>query len=108
MMGILLALALMVFPAQQAAMPSVTGTLQGKIVRAATQEPIAGVQVTLLGGPNAKSPQFTTDVNGTIRVDMGDGRITNVASVEVVNRLIANLSAGFDFGRLNSAVTAGL
>ena len=101
-MEILLALALIAFSPQQAAMPSATGTLKGKIVRASTQEPIAGVEVMLLGGPNATPPQFIPDVNGAVRIDFGDGRIINAASIAVANNLIANRPPSFDFGGMGT------
>jgi len=103
-MEIVFALALIVFPAQQASMPSSTGTLQGKIVRASTQEPIAGVRVMLLGGPNANPPLFTTGDNGTVRIDFGDGQIINVASID---RLLSNPPSRFDSRGIGTWIGTG-
>ena len=101
-MDIVLAIALMTLPLQQADAPVATGILQGRVIRSSTQEPIPGVQVTLAGGPGAPAQPFIPGPNGGVTIDLGDGRRILTSSVEAANSLIANPPPGMNIAGLGA------
>lgn len=89
-------------------LPPTTGTLTGKVVSAATREPLAGVTVSLANNPAIAA---TTDSGGTFKLDnipQGSQQITLSLSGYATSSLLTTVVAGgiSNLGTLTLAVAS--